>query len=61
MTNAEFIILVARMRAKQKEYFATRHSGRQSSEVLLESKKLEREVDAAIKDLRDGQRTLPME
>lgn len=45
MTDIEFIVLVGRMREKQKEYFRTR-----SKEVLLESKQLEREVDKVLDD-----------
>ena len=43
MTDKEFIDLVEKMRAKQKEYFATRDRA-----VLQESKKLERQVDAYL-------------
>ncbi len=46
MIHAEFIELVAQMRAVQKNYFKTR-----SKDVLLESKNLERQVDAAIAQL----------
>ena len=43
MNAREFFEKVAAMRAKQKEYFATR-----SKEVLVESKQLEREIDNEI-------------
>lgn len=54
MTGREFVELVRDMRAKQVEYFKTR-----SSDVLRESKQLERRVDAAIRDWREGQPALP--
>ena len=41
----DFIDLVRRMRAKQKEYFRTR-----DAMILRESKDLERRVDDAIED-----------
>lgn len=50
MTGEEFMTLVRRMRAKQKEYFRTR-----SSVALRESKQLEREVDRLLAEDRDGQ------
>jgi hypothetical protein len=40
----EFVELVAAMRAAQKEYFRTR-----TPSSLAEAKRLEREVDAALK------------
>ncbi len=47
MTHAEFIELVEQMRTAQKNYFKTR-----SKDVLIESKALERQVDAAIVQLK---------
>lgn len=43
MEPKEFIDLVRRMRAKQKEYFKTR-----DTTILRESKDLERHVDQAV-------------
>lgn len=51
MSHDEFKQLVARMRQAQKDYFRIR-----SGDALLLSKKLEREVDAALQD--DGQQEL---
>lgn len=51
MTEAEFTTLVKSMRAAQRKYFATR-----SGDDLEESKRLEREVDAAVKDRETKQR-----
>ena len=45
MSPKEFIDLVCRMRSAQKQYFRTR-----SYADLDESKKLEREVDKALRD-----------
>ena len=45
MSENEFYELVARMRAKQKEYFRTKDLN-----ALNESKRLEREVDKALKE-----------
>lgn len=45
MSPKEFIDLVCRMRSAQKQYFRTRSYG-----VLDESKKLEREVNQALRD-----------
>lgn len=45
MTAQQFIDLVCRMRSAQKQYFRTR-----SYDDLEESKKLEREVDQALRD-----------
>lgn len=47
MDPTEFAALVARMRAKQREYFKTR-----DGTVLRESKDLERRVDAAIEAMQ---------
>lgn len=53
MSENEFYELVARMRAKQKEYFRTKDLN-----ALNESKRLEREVDKALleheEDLKGG-------
>ena len=49
MSNKEFIDLVAKMRKSQKDYFRTRRS-----DILQESKRLEKSVDNAINELRDG-------
>ena len=48
MDARTFFDLVARMRAKQKEYFKTR-----TSASLTESKTLEKAVDAEIARVRD--------
>ena len=45
MSFQQFINLVCRMRSAQKQYFRTRSFG-----DLDESKKLEREVDQALRD-----------
>jgi len=45
-TVGDFVMLVKRMRAKQREYFKTR-----DRRVMAESMKLEREVDNYIKQL----------
>jgi len=45
MKDEEFYDLVSRMRSAQKEYFRTRDAN-----VLNESKRLEKEVDNAIKE-----------
>lgn len=45
MTHQQFINLVCRMRSAQKQYFRTR-----ALADLDESKKLEREVDQALRD-----------
>jgi hypothetical protein len=42
MTAAEFVDLVRRMRAAQKKYFRER-----TSQALIESKQLEKQVDEA--------------
>lgn len=49
MSNKEFIDLVAKMRKSQKDYFRTRRP-----DILQESKRLEKSVDNAINELRDG-------
>jgi hypothetical protein len=48
MDSKEFFDLVAKMRRKQKDYFATR-----SKAVLQESKALEKQVDDEIKRVED--------
>lgn len=48
MDLKDFVRLVAKMRKAQREYFRTRDPA-----VLEESKALEREVDAAVKELAD--------
>lgn len=50
MTNAEFVDLVARMRAKQREYF---DPNTRTRDTLAESKQLERRVDKAIEEARE--------
>ena len=50
MTHREFVDLVERMRDAQKAWFRTR-----DYEKLDESKRLEREVDAAVKAAKDPQ------
>lgn len=49
MNTPEFIDLVAKMRAAQREYFRTR-----SHDALESSKNYERDVDAALRELRGG-------
>lgn len=49
MSRDDFAALVAQMRAKQKQYFQQR-----TSDVLLESKELERRVDRALQEIREG-------
>lgn len=51
MDNAAFDSLVAEMRTLQKRYFKYR-----DSDVLRESKELEKKVDAAIVELTDPDR-----
>lgn len=51
---AEFVDLVAKMRAAQREYFKTR-----SQEALERSKNLEFQVDELCTHLRRGVRGLP--
>lgn len=53
MNDDAFRQLVAEMRHAQKEYFRTR-----SSSALEQSKRLERQVDEALREDRSGQRSL---
>lgn len=53
MTLTELAELVANMRHAQKEYFRTR-----SDSALEESKRLEKRVDDACREILDGQRKL---
>ncbi len=53
MTPEEFMVLVTKMRDAQKAYFKHR-----SSDLLLESKDLERQVDKEMADHHDKQRNL---
>ena len=53
MTPQQFIDLVCRMRTAQKQYFRTRHC-----DDLDESRKLEREVDQALRDFSNPQNQL---
>ena len=46
-----FVLLVDRMRNKQKEYFKTR-----DYQALRESKELEKSVDEKIKEIKEGHR-----
>lgn len=55
MTPQQFIDLVCRMRTAQKAYFRTRSYG-----DLDESKKLEREVDQALRDFSNPQNQLQL-
>ena len=48
---SNFVLLVDRMRNKQKEYFKTR-----DCQVLRESKELEKSVDEKIKEIKEGHR-----
>lgn len=53
MTNPDFVALVAAMRTAQREYFRTR-----STTALDHSKRLEKQVDDAIRKALDGQGNL---
>lgn len=55
MTPQQFIDLVCRMRSAQKQYFRTRSYG-----DLEESKKLEREVDQALRDFSNPTVLVPL-
>lgn len=48
-----FVLLVDKMRNKQKEYFKTR-----DYQALRESKELEKSVDEKIKEIKEGQQIL---
>lgn len=48
---SSFVLLVDRMRNKQKEYFKTR-----DYQALRESKELEKSVDEKIKEIKEGNR-----
>lgn len=50
---SNFVLLVDKMRNKQKEYFKTR-----DYQVLRESKELEKSVDEKIKEIKEGQQIL---
>lgn len=50
---SNFVLLVDRMRNKQKEYFKTR-----DYQVLRESKELEKSVYEKIKEIKEGQQIL---
>jgi len=54
MEMNEFVDLVARMRVQQRSYFRERDSA-----ALRESKKLEKEVDRAVEEMRSSD-TQPM-
>ena len=51
MNFEEFVALVEQLRSTQKSYFKTR-----SFEVLRASKQLEKEVDQAICNLKEGKK-----
>ena len=53
MSPKEFVKLVANMRDVQKWYFSTRDKS-----VIHQSKKLERQVDKAIAEIKHGQKEL---
>jgi hypothetical protein len=53
MKAIELANLVAEMRHAQKEYFRTR-----SDSALEESKRLERQVDEACREILDGQKKM---
>ena len=55
MTQKEFINLVCKMRAAQKAYFRTR-----SYEDLDRSKKLERDVDQALRNFSENDNQLSL-
>ena len=55
MTQNEFIDLVCKMRAAQKAYFRTR-----SYEDLDRSKKLEREIDQALRNFSEDDNQLSL-
>ena len=48
-----FVLLVDKMRNRQKEYFKTR-----DCQVLIESIELEKVVDEKIKEIKEGQQIL---
>lgn len=52
-------LLVRDMRQAQKDFFAARKSGRDSSASLTESKRFERAVDIAVKQVLDDKPKLP--
>lgn len=54
MSNAEFVDLVAAMRAAQDRFYR----GGRTSDQLREAKRLEKQVDAALAAIRDPQPTL---
>ena len=53
MTFREFVELVEEMRHAQKDFFRTR-----SPTVMAQCKRLERKLDAACRQIREGQRGL---
>lgn len=55
MSPQQFIDLVCKMRSAQKQYFRTRSYG-----DLDESKKLEREVDQALRDFSNPKNQLSL-
>lgn len=50
MTYEEFKILVAKMRKAQKNYYKARSIDPDKKALLQESKRLEKDVDAALAD-----------
>ena len=49
----EFMKLVQKMRKAQKDYYSYKNRDDHKSELLKESKKLEREVDQRIKSIEE--------
>lgn len=42
---ADFVQLVAAMRAAQREYFAQRKKGKETAELLVTAKQIEKQID----------------
>jgi hypothetical protein len=55
MSNDEFVDLVSRLRDAQKNYFRVR-----TADALEGSKRLERDVDKAIEEMRSRARQQPL-
>lgn len=51
MKSTELAELVKKMRAAQKEYFRAKWDSIEKNRWLEESKRLEKEVDAAVEDI----------
>lgn len=55
MTATKFILLVEELRKEQKIYFNRNTGPERKREALSKSKRLEKEVDAAIELLKQGE------